>query len=357
MPDLLLELFCEEIPARMQRRAADDLRKRVTDGLVEAGLTYEGAKGFATPRRLALAVNGVSARSPDRREERKGPRVGAPEKALEGFLRAAGLSAIEEAQVVADPKRGDYYIAVSEKPGRIAETIIAELIPDIIRHFPWPKSMRWGARSAEPGSLRWVRPLQSILCTFGPETEDPEIIDFEVDGIRASNTTNGHRFMAPGPIAVKRLDDYAAKLNDARVIIDPDRRKDMILADAKDRTMALGLELIEDPALLEEVAGLVEWPVVLVGEFDKSYLEMPPEVIRTTIRENQKCFVARDPATGAMANRFVLTANLDADDGGAEIVRGNAKVIAARLADAKFFWDSDLKIPLEDRLADLTAIV
>lgn len=357
MPDLLLELFCEEIPSRMQRRASEDLQKLVTNALVDAGLTYEGAKAFVTPRRLALTVNGMLARSPDLKEERKGPRVGAPDKAIEGFLRGAGLSSIEDAQIATDPKKGEFYVAITEKPGRRAEELICEIVPNVIRRFPWPKSMRWGKASAEAGSLRWVRPLQSIVCTFGPETEDPEIVGFEIDGVQASNVTRGHRFLAPEAIQVKRIDDYAEKLFKAHVMIDMDRRKDSILADARNQTMALGLELVEDAGLLEEVAGLVEWPVVLVGTFDESFLKIPAEVIQTTIRENQKCFVVRDAATGRLANKFVMTSNLVASDGGVQIVKGNEKVIVARLSDAKFFWESDLKTPLGDGVEQLKTIV
>jgi len=350
MPDLLLELFSEEIPARMQRKAAEDLRKLVTGALVDAGLVYEGAKAFATPRRLALTVHGVPARSPDRREERKGPRVGAPEKALEGFLKAAGLASIGEARVQPD-KKGDFYVAVVEKPGRTAEEVIAEIVPGIVRDFPWPKSMRWGAASAAPGALSWVRPLHAILCVFGPETSDTEVVRFAVGGIESGDTTRGHRFMAPGEISVKRFADYAAKLEKAMVVLDADRRKEIILADARDRALALGLELVEDDALLEEVAGLVEWPVVLVGTFDEAFLAIPPEVIRTTIRANQKCFVlqranselgtAGSEERYSLSNRFVLVANIEAPDGGEAIVAGNERVIRARLSDARHFYDTD----------------
>ncbi|NRG19744.1 glycine--tRNA ligase subunit beta [Rhizobiales bacterium] len=352
MPDLLLELFSEEIPARMQRRAADDLKSLVTNALVDAGLHYEGAKAFVTPRRLALQVAGVPASSRATREERKGPRVGAPEKAVEGFLRGAGLSSIEEAEIVSDPKKGDYYVAVIEKPGRTAEDIIAEAMPGIIRGFPWPKSMKWGT-----GSLRWVRPLHSIVCMFGPETEEPEIIPFEVDGISSGDVTRGHRFMGPGEIHVRRLEDYMEKLEQARVVLDADRRKDIIHHDARDRALALGLELVEDPGLLEEVAGLVEWPVVLVGSFDEAFLELPDEVIRLTIRANQKCFVLRDSSTGKLSNKFVLISNIEAADGGKEIIHGNEKVIRARLSDARFFWETDLQTKLEDNLPKLEAVV
>lgn len=352
MPDLLLELFSEEIPARMQRRAADDLKSLVTNALVDAGLHYEGAKAFVTPRRLALQVAGVPASSKATREERKGPRVGAPEKAVEGFLRGAGLSSIEEAEVVSDPKKGDYYVAVIEKPGRTAQDIIAEAMPGIIRGFPWPKSMKWGT-----GSLRWVRPLHSIVCMFGPETEEPEVIPFEVDGISSGDITRGHRFMGPGEIHVRRLEDYMEKLEQAKVVLDADRRKDIIHHDARDRALALGLELVEDPGLLEEVAGLVEWPVVLVGSFDEAFLELPDEVIRLTIRANQKCFVLRDPGSGKLSNKFVLISNIEAEDGGKEIIHGNEKVIRARLSDARFFWETDLQTKLEENLPKLESVV
>jgi len=352
MPDLLLELFSEEIPARMQRKAAEDLKRLVTGALVDAGLPYEGAKAFATPRRLALVVNGVPAHSAATREERKGPKVGAPEAAIQGFLRSAGLASIEEAQIQSDPKKGDFYVAVIEKHGRHAEDVLAEAIPAIIRSFPWPKSMHWGT-----GTLHWVRPLQSIVCTFGPETEEPIIVDFEVDGIRAGNVTRGHRFLAPGEIVVRRFDDYIEKLEKAKVVLDADRRKDIILADARTATSAIGLELVEDEGLLEEVAGLVEWPVVLVGTFEEEFLSIPPEVIRATIRANQKCFVVREADSTALANRFVLVSNIEASDGGEEIVAGNGRVIRARLSDAKFFYEQDLKAPLISRMAKFSEIV
>ncbi len=342
MPDLLLELRSEEIPARMQRKAAGDLKKLVTDGLVDAGFTYEAATEYWTPRRLALDIRGVTARSRDVREERKGPRTDAPEKAIQGFLRGAGLSSIDEAEIQSDPKKGDFYVAVIEKPGRAAEEIVAEIMPGIIRNFPWPKSMRWGAASAKPGSLRWVRPLQSILCTFGPETEEPVVVDFEIDGIRSGNVTFGHRFHAPGAITVRRFDDYVEKLEAAKVVLDPDRRKRIILDDARNLAFANGLELVEDEGLLEEVSGLVEWPVVLLGEFEEDYLTIPPEVIRLTIRANQKCFVCRPQGrTDALSNRFVITANIEAKDGGREIAHGNGKVVRARLSDALYFWKTD----------------
>jgi glycyl-tRNA synthetase beta chain len=354
MPDLLLELRSEEIPARMQRKAAGDLKALVTGSLVEAGLTYEGAREYWTPRRLTLDVRGVDARSKDVVEERKGPRTDAPEKAIEGFLRGAGLASIDEAVVRTDPKKGDFYVATIAKPGRPTEEILAEVLPGIIRNFPWPKSMRWGPASREPGSLRWVRPLQSILCTFGPETEEPVVVDIEVQGIRAGNITSGHRFHAPGEFRVRRFDDYADGLEKAFVVLDAERRKDMIRHDAENLAFALGLEVVPDEALLEEVSGLVEWPVTLMGEFDEAFLAIPPEVIQQTIRTNQKCFVTRQNGGGGLSNRFVLVANVAASDGGAEIARGNGKVVRARLSDALYFWNTD-QADLPDRDALLPA--
>lgn len=356
MPDLLLELFSEEIPARMQGRAAEDLRRLVTDRLVAAGLVYEGAKAFVTPRRLALAVQGIPARQPDVREEKKGPRVGAPENALAGFVKAAGLKSIADAKVQPD-KKGDFYVAVIEKPGRAAIDVIGEILPDVVRTFPWPKSMRWGAASGEQGALTWVRPLHSIVATFGPETEEPEIVRFAVDGVAAGNETRGHRFLAPGEFSVRRLDDYMDKLDRAKVVLDAARRRDIILAEAKHLAFAQGCELVEDAGLLEEVAGLVEWPVVLMGAFDPAFLKIPEEVIRATIRNNQKCFVVRDAAHARLVNKFILVANTEADDGGRAIAAGNERVIRARLSDAKFFYETDLKTRLEDRLPKFKDII
>ncbi|MBB6308283.1 glycine--tRNA ligase subunit beta [Xanthobacter tagetidis] len=350
MPDLLLELFSEEIPARMQAQAAEALRKLVTDKLVERGLIYEGAKAFVTPRRLALSVHGLPGRQADQKEEKKGPRVGAPEAALQGFLKGAGLSSIDQATIQSDPKKGDFYVAVIEKKGLPTPDVIAEIIPEIVRSFPWPKSMRWGPDSAKPGSLKWVRPLHSIVATFGAEGDEPEVVHFSVDGIEASNVTRGHRFMAPAPFTVKRLDDWMAKLEAAKVVADRDRRKQIILNDAKDLALAAGLELVEDEGLLDEVCGLVEWPVVLMGSFEERFLDIPDEVIRATIRANQKCFVLRNPETGRLANRFLLVSNLVASDGGKAIVAGNERVIRARLSDAKFFWDTDRVNGLASRL-------
>ncbi|MBV9460686.1 MAG: glycine--tRNA ligase subunit beta [Bradyrhizobium sp.] len=356
MTDLLLELFSEEIPARMQAKAADNLRRMVTDRLVAEGLVYEGAKAFATPRRLALTVHGIPARQADLKEERRGPRVGGPDAAIQGFLNATGLSSISEAKIQPD-KKGDFYIALIEKKGRDTIDVLAEMLPVIVRTFPWPKSMRWGARSAKSGSLNWVRPLHAITATFGLETEEPDVVKFDVDGIAAGQTTFGHRFMAPAAISVRRFEDYQEKLLQAKVVLDPERRKDTIVTDAKQLAFAQGFELVEDQTLLDEVAGLVEWPVVLMGSFDQDYLAIPGEVIRATIRNNQKCFVVSDPRTGKLTNKFIVTANIEATDGGKVIVAGNERVIRARLSDAKFFYETDLKTKLEDRLPKFEQIV
>lgn len=357
MPDLLLELLSEEIPARMQRRAAEDLKKLVTDALVERGFLYEGAKAFATPRRLALHIAGLPARGEAVREERRGPRVGAPEAAVQGFLKSAGLSSLDQATTVTDPKKGEFYLAVIERPGRETLDVLAEILPGIIKSFPWPKSMRWGAASAQPGSLRWVRPLQSIVATFGPETETPDVVPFAVEGISAGTTTRGHRFLSPEPFEVRRFDDYVPALERADVILDADRRKDIILHDAKDLAFARGLDLVEDEGLLEEVAGLVERPVVLMGSFEERFLEIPAEAIRATIRANQKCFVLRKSGSEELAPAFLLVSNLVASDGGAAITAGNERVVRARLSDARFFWETDKATKLEDRLPKLDSIV
>jgi glycyl-tRNA synthetase beta chain len=357
MPDLLLELFSEEIPARMQAKAADDLRRMVTDKLVAEGLVYEGAKAFATPRRLALTVHGIPARQSDLKEERKGPRVGGADAAIQGFLKATGLASLDEAKIQRDPKKGDFYIALIEKPGRATLDVLADMLPVIIRTFPWPKSMRWGERSAKPGALNWVRPLHSIIATFGIDTEEPDIVKFDIAGIEAGQTTYGHRFMAPAAIPVRRFEDYEAKLKAANVVLDPQARKDIILADARQLAFAQGFELVEDQVLLDEVSGLVEWPVVLMGSFDPEFLSIPGEVVRATIRNNQKCFVVSDSKTQKLTNKFILTANIEASDGGKAIIAGNERVIRARLSDAKFFYETDLKTKLEDRLPKFENIV
>ncbi|WP_342642982.1 glycine--tRNA ligase subunit beta [Rhodoligotrophos ferricapiens] len=343
MPELLVELFSEEIPARMQRQAAEDLRKLVTDALVEQGLVYEGAKAMATPRRLTLVVDGLPGRQPDRREERKGPRVDAPQKAIDGFLAAAGVT-LEQCAVQED-RKGAFYVARIEKPGRPAEEIIAEIMPAAVAKFPWPKSMRWGA-----GSLRWVRPLHSIICSF-----DGEAVPFDIPGVSVGRMTHGHRFMAPDAFEVRRLEDYERELKRRKVIIDPEERQDVIRNAARNLAFAQGYSLIEDEALVAENAGLTEWPTVLMGSFEESFLDVPPEVIITSIKAHQKCFALRG-RDGKLANRFLLVANIEAEDGGRRIVEGNNKVIAARLSDAKFFWDQDRKVPLEEMAAKLEAV-
>jgi glycyl-tRNA synthetase beta chain len=302
-------------------------------------------------------VHGIPLRQSDLKEERRGPRVGGPDAAIQGFLKATGLARIEDAKIQSDPKKGDFYIALIEKPGRATIDVLAEILPVIIRTFPWPKSMRWGERSAKSGSLTWVRPLHSIIATFGPESEEPDVVKFSVDGIETGQTTFGHRFMAPVAITVRRFEDYEAKLKAAKVVLDPQARKDIILEDAKELAFAQGFELVEDQALADEVAGLVEWPVALMGSFDEEFLSIPDEVIRATIRNNQKCFVVRDPKTGKLANKFILTANIEATDGGKTIIGGNERVIRARLSDAKFFYETDLKTKLESRLPKFDQIV
>lgn len=341
MPDLLIELFSEEIPARMQARAGEDLKKRMTDGLVEAGLTYASAAAFATPRRLALTVEGLLDQSPTLREERKGPRVDAPEKAIEGFLRGAGLTRDQLQE--RDDKKGKVFFAVIEKPGRPAAEIVAEILDSTIRNFPWPKSMRWGT-----GALRWVRPLRRILCILSDDA-GAETVPMTLDGFTAGNLTEGHRFMAPDAFVVTGFDDYAAKLKRAHVILDPTERADAIWHDATNMAFAQGIEIVEDKGLLAEVAGLVEWPIVLMGKIDDDFLELPAEVLQTSMKEHQKFFSVRDPKTGQIV-RFVTVANRETADQGATILHGNQKVLSARLADAKFFWENDLRIATGQRM-------
>lgn len=346
MPDLLIELFSEEIPARMQARAAEDLKKLVTNGLVEAGLTYAGAAAFSTPRRLVLAVEGLLANSPNLREERKGPRVDAPDQAIEGFLRGAGLT--RDQLVERDAGKARVFFAVIEKPGRPAAEIVAEVLDHTIRNFPWPKSMRWGA-----GSLRWVRPLQSILCILSDEAGS-DVVPLSVDGITASNTTQGHRFMGKGTFSVANFEDYAAKLKQHKVILDPAERADTIWAEAKSQAFATGFDVVEDAGLLAEVAGLVEWPVVLTGRIDDAFLGLPPEVLQTSMKEHQKFFSVRNPKTGRI-ERFVTVANIETRDHGATILAGNQKVLAARLSDARFFWENDLRTVKSEGLEGMGA--
>lgn len=347
MPELLVELFSEEIPARMQRKAAEDLKKAVTNALVDAGLVYEGAKAFVTPRRLALTVTGLPARSPDTREERKGPRVGSPQQAIDGFLKAAGLSTIEQAKIESDPKKGEFYVAHIDKKGAEATEILSSLLPKVITGFDWPKSMQWGN-----GGLTWVRPLRAITATFGTDNDEPVVIPFQSNTVASGQTTFGHRFLAPDAIRVKRFDDYVQALEKAKVVLDIDRRKEIIKADADNLAFAQGLSVIHDEGLLEEVAGLVEWPVVMMGSFDPAFLDVPEEVIIATIRANQKCFCLRD-SSGKLAPFFIITSNQVAADGGKTIVAGNERVIRARLSDARFFYQTDLSLPLEHGLPKL----
>ncbi|MFN3578505.1 MAG: glycine--tRNA ligase subunit beta [Tabrizicola sp.] len=335
MPDLLIELFSEEIPARMQGRARDDLRKLVTDGLVEAGLTYASAGAFSTPRRLVLSVEGLTAESRPVREERKGPATSAPAQAVEGFLRSTGLT-LDQLERRAD-RKGETFYAVIEKPGRKAPEIVAEVLEATIRNFPWPKSMRWGS-----GSLRWVRPLQSILCLLSDEA-GAHVVPLEVDGIRAGNTTEGHRFMGLGRFTVTGFDDYLVKLKRAKVVLDSAEREAAIWQGAQNLAFAAGMEVVPDPGLLTEVAGLVEWPVPLMGRIAEDFLSLPPEVLQTSMREHQKFFSVKNPRTGRIEG-FVTVANIEAADGGEVILKGNRKVLAARLSDAKFFWENDLRV-------------
>ncbi len=348
MADLLLELFSEEIPARMQARAADNLKKLVADALVDAGLTYGSAAGFATPRRLCLTIEGLLAQSPDVRQERKGPRVGVPEKALEGFLRSVGLT-VDQLEI-RDDKKGETYFAVIEKPGRPAADIIAEIIPQVIRNFPWPKSMRWGQ-----GTLKWVRPLHSILCVLSAD-DGAEVVNFDVDGIEAANLTAGHRFHAPERFSVNNFDQYRAELKKAYVMLDAQECADHIWEDAKNMAFAQGLEVVEDAGLLSEVAGLVEWPVVLMGDIADDFMDLPVEVLQTSMREHQKFFSVRNPKTGRI-EKFITVANRETADQGATILAGNQKVLFARLSDAKFFWENDLRVSSIDRSVWLNQLI
>ena len=346
MSELLLELLCEEIPARMQARAAEDLHGMLTDGLGKAGLAHGEATAFVTPRRLAVVVEGLAAKSADVEDERKGPRVGAPEAAIQGFLKGAGLASLAEATVVSDAKKGDYYVAVLKTPGRVAAAIIAELVPEIVARFSWPKSMRWGTHK-----MRWVRPLKGIVCLLGGK-----VVRFEIEGMASGAVTRGHRFHAPEPIEVTGFVDWRAKLKAAKVLVDPAERAEIIEKQARAQAKQHHFELVEDEALLRENAGLTEWPTVLMGTFDESFLSVPGEVLMTSMKAHQKCFSLRDGKTGKLVNRFLLTANLAAEDGGATIIHGNEKVIRARLSDAKFFWDQDLKKPMDEMWSSLHAI-
>ena len=372
MSDLLLELFSEEIPARMQRQAAADLERIVVGALSDRGLLFEGAKAFAGPRRLTLVLAGLPAKQPDVSEEKKGPRITAPAKAIDGFLRSAGVT-LEQCEKRDDGK-GEFYVAVLHRKGRATADVLSEILPECLAKLPWPKSMRWPQghtlvkHGAMPGGMglnestpnegptyapmRWVRPLHSILCTL-----DGEIVPFAFAGVASSDRTRGHRFLSSGPITARRFDDYVKKLRDAHVVLDAEERKAIIFEGVKSAAFIHGLELIPDEGLLDEVSGLAEWPVVLLGTIENQFMDVPPEILQTAMRVHQKYFALRDPATGKMANRFALVANMVAEDGGKQIVAGNERVLRARLSDAKFFWDRDKQTSLHHRVVDLAAIV
>lgn len=345
MSELLLELFSEEIPARMQKRASEDLLRMMSDALKAAGVEGANPRAFATPRRLTLVIDGLPDKTPDVKEERKGPKVGAPDQAIQGFLKAAGLASIDQAQVQED-KKGAFYIAISERKGRATAELIAEIVPQIIRDFPWPKSMRWGAKS-----LRWVRPLHSIICLLGGK-----VVSFEIEGIKSGNVTRGHRFMAPDAFSVTGFADYEKKLEAAKVILDPAKRASLIKEGALKLATKQGLTLKEDEGLLQEVAGLVEWPVPLMGSIDDQFMSVPQEVLTSTMRANQKYFACLD-AEGNLAPRFIVISNLVAEDGGKAIVNGNERVLRARFSDARFLWEQDKKVKLADRLPKLEDVV
>ncbi len=350
MPELLLEIFSEEIPARMQTRAAVELERQVNQRLIDAGFMPEGVKGFAGPRRLTIVVTGLPQQQPDRREEKKGPRAGAPEKAVAGFLKSAGLTSLDQCEQRED-KKGTYYVAVIEQKGRPTAALIADFVPEIIRGFSWAKSMRWGASSGDDGDLKWVRPIHGILCAF-----DNEIVDFEIGRIRSGDTTQGHRFMAPEELQVRNFDDYAAKLRNAKIILDMPERKEIIAEDAATLCKAQELELIEDAGLLNEVAGLAEWPVVMMGTYPEKFLALPDEVLTASMRGHQKYFSVRNPKTGKLANKFVCVANIEAPDGGKAMRAGYERVLTARLSDGWYLYNQDLKKPLAARISDLDKV-
>jgi glycyl-tRNA synthetase beta chain len=350
MADLLLELLSEEIPARMQARAAEDLQRLVGEAVTSAGLGLKRSEAESGPRRLVLHIEGLAARSADIREERKGPRVGAPEKAVEGFLRSAGLASIDECETRDDGK-GAYYVAVIEKPGRPSAAIVAEIVPDVIRKFPWPKSMRWGT-----SRLRWVRPLHSILCLL-----DDAVVPFEIEGIESGRTTYGHRraldiALRGQALPVQSFAAYKACLESANVVFERSRRIASIADQARALAAKEKLEWVEDHGLVDENAGLAEWPVVLAGSFDESFLDVPQEVLITSMKAHQKCFSLREPKSKKLANRFLMVANLAASDGGNAIIAGNERVIRARLSDARFFWQADRSRGLDAMLPKLDGI-
>lgn len=345
MAELFLEIFSEEIPARMQAKARDDLERLVCAELKAAGLAFDNAVTYTTPRRLVLKLDGVPLTTPDVSEERRGPRADAPDQAIEGFLRGAGLT--REDLVERADKKGTFLYAIIEKKGGKAAQVISDFMPGIIHNFPWPKSQRWGS-----GALRWVRPLHSIVCLL-----DGEVVSFEVDDIKSDHFTSGHRFMAPEHIAVSGLEDYKEKLRNANVVLDHSERADTIRKRCIELAKEKSLEWVEDGGLLREVAGLVEWPVPLIGSFDPAFMEVPEEVLILTMKKDQKYFVLRDPKTGKLAPHFITVSNIDAKDGGDFVRGGNERVLSARLSDAKFFWDQDLKGKLEDNLPKLEGII
>src|SRR5262245_8033127 len=347
MPELLIELFSEEIPARMQVRAAQDLRRLVLEGLTAAGLATGVAKAYATPRRLALLVEDVAAKSPDLSEERKGPRVSAPEQAIAGFLKSAGLTSIKEADVVKDAKKGDFYVVRMAKRGQAGKDILGAVVPAVVAEFPWPKSMRWGA-----GRTRWVRPLHSIVCML-----DGKVVPFAIAEVEAGRTTRGHRFHGDEPFEVAGVADYLKGLKAHKVILDPALRAQRIADAARTLAREHKLALVEDEALLAENAGLTEWPLVLMGSFDEEFLSVPAECLMLSMKQHQKCFSLKHPRSGKLANRFLLVSNLTPKDGGAAIILGNEKVMRARLSDAKFFWEQDRRKPLDEMAAALAGIV
>jgi glycyl-tRNA synthetase beta chain len=343
MPELLIELFTEEIPARMQSRAAEDFKRLMAEKLTAAGLQFTEARSYVTPRRLALVVEGLPERQPDVTEERRGPRVGAPEQAIQGFLKGAGLARLDQAEQ-RDTGKGAFWFAVVKKAGRPTAEVVSDALAELLRQFPWPKSMRW------PGpEFEWVRPLRGVLALFGARP-------IGEPGYEASNQTVGHRFLAPHPIRVESFADYKEKLESAFVLLDPLDRKERIVTEAERLARDASLALRPDPALLEEVTGLVEWPVVLMGHIEARFMALPPEVLTTTMRAHQKYFALEDGA-GKLAPCFLLVANVEPKDGGKAIVAGNERVLRARLADAEFFWNQDRRTPLEQRLPALQQIV
>lgn len=346
MPQLLLEFFCEEIPARMQIRAERDLERLLSENLFAAGIRLSGARTYAGPRRLAAVLDGLPNELAEQIEEKKGPRLGAPEAALQGFVKSAGLASLADAEIIED-KKGAFYLARMRRPGRPMRDVLAQIVPQIVNSFPWPKSMRWG-----DGDLTWVRPLHSILCAF-----DGQLVPFEIEGIASGLITRGHRFHAPQAIEARSFAQYRDGLEAARVLIDREARKAKIMGEARDVMAARGLEWVQDDGLLDEVAGLCEWPVPLIGEMDPAFLELPAEVIRLTMRTHQRYFALFDPKRGGLSPHFLAVANIEAKDGGAAIAAGNARVLSARLSDARFFWEADKARPLDSLLPKLDRII